>query len=536
MSDSDNLYEEDQNIDDLVDYNDFDSKDLDSKDDMDSFNNDILKFYEDHKKNVNAKGNEVNNAQRPISSYHRVVLTDNNKKENSELTKKRDDDEMGQFEKTDREDELCDEKILENLEEKDENLKIMQGEQDEEEINYNDFNDDIENSNLSKTGNKKILEHNDKSGIKSENKNELVEKSKSITPNKSQQQSVDIRKNSTPHKISENLAKNPESDKIIFPQPVNLIPPITSESFIIEYSLQDFEQIKLRLNNYLKSHSITKSQFCDNTNLFLSFDDFFDLFKKIKFDLTKNEAKILFNHLNPNKNEGYIMIKHFYSYHGLEYKELTFENTTEGYDLDRLNQQFKTLHSEILDVIKKDLFDQSNQRMGLKTAKYRPTGKVPGSANNKKYNLPESSNKRNIISAVSNALSSGENQINSTGLENMTRSHDIFDGSENINNNSASLRSFNRPMSGSKLILSSIKNSSYLENPQSKPKLDVKDLLKARIKKEKEEDLLMRQNFEKRQNEFIKDCIKKMEEANRICVELGLQKSYNTYTEDVSVI
>ena len=47
--------DEEQNIDDLVDYNDFDSRDFGGKDDMDSFNNDILKFYEDHKKNISAK-------------------------------------------------------------------------------------------------------------------------------------------------------------------------------------------------------------------------------------------------------------------------------------------------------------------------------------------------------------------------------------------------------------------------------------------------------------------------------------------------
>lgn len=82
MSIADNN-EDEQNIDDLVDYNDFDSKDLDSGLDQDSFNNDILKFYEDHKKNHNAKANEINNAQRPISSYQRVILTDNNKKDTS---------------------------------------------------------------------------------------------------------------------------------------------------------------------------------------------------------------------------------------------------------------------------------------------------------------------------------------------------------------------------------------------------------------------------------------------------------------------
>ena len=89
---SDNV-EDGQNIDDLVDYNDFDSRDLGSKDDMDSFNDDILKFYEDHKKNINAKTNEATNAQRPISSYQRIIVTEN-KNDISLRSKDKEDEDL----------------------------------------------------------------------------------------------------------------------------------------------------------------------------------------------------------------------------------------------------------------------------------------------------------------------------------------------------------------------------------------------------------------------------------------------------------
>jgi len=62
-----------KNIDDLIDYRDNeddDLKDFDINYDQDSFNDDILKMYEDHKKKV-SKPTEIQNIQRPISKYQR---------------------------------------------------------------------------------------------------------------------------------------------------------------------------------------------------------------------------------------------------------------------------------------------------------------------------------------------------------------------------------------------------------------------------------------------------------------------------------
>ena len=62
-----------KNIDDLIDYRDnegSDFKDIDINYDQDSFNDDIVKMYEDHKKNV-SKPTEIQNVQRPISKYQR---------------------------------------------------------------------------------------------------------------------------------------------------------------------------------------------------------------------------------------------------------------------------------------------------------------------------------------------------------------------------------------------------------------------------------------------------------------------------------
>jgi hypothetical protein len=542
---SENIYEEEQNIDDLVDYNDFDSKDLDSKDDLDSFNNDILKFYEDHKKNMNGKTNEVNNAQRPISSYQRVLLTET-KKDNSLVKERENEKDFNEKEFNDEEEDF-DEKlyydyVTVNRRNEIENKDVV----DEEENNYNDF-ENINIDDESKNGEKR------KNSIKrknSENKQEILKENKKLTKNNIIQKEKEIKKdtittgkanilliNENKNSLNENSSNKNLLLKNNSPNKKDTSILIKSSSYIIEYTLEDFEDIKNRLNKFLNLYSISKSQFCDNTNLFFNFEDFLDLFKKIRFDFNRKDIKILFNHLNPNKEEGYILIKHFYNNLNLEFKELTFENTTEGCDLDRLNQQFKNLHSEILDVIKKDLVDQNIKRLGLKTAKYRPTGKlqqlqsieINKSSTKKQLHLKNNRNdlrSAGLKSAISRQ-SGDKNNINSTGIGNITKSTES-------EYNTTSLRSFNRPMS-SKIILGSIKNSSYLEQT-SRPKLDVKNLLKAKIKKEKEEDIQMRQTFEKRTKDFIRDCMKKMEEANKMCVEMNVPKSFNSVTDDVSII
>jgi hypothetical protein len=59
-----------EDIDDFVDYKDFESN-VDSDYEQDSFNKNIMKVYDDHKKTNNAKTSEIENPHRPISSYQR---------------------------------------------------------------------------------------------------------------------------------------------------------------------------------------------------------------------------------------------------------------------------------------------------------------------------------------------------------------------------------------------------------------------------------------------------------------------------------
>jgi len=47
-------------------------------------------------------------------------------------------------------------------------------------------------------------------------------------------------------------------------------------------------------NEFVKKKGISKIDFCDNLNLYLEIGDFFDLFKKIKYDIGKSQVKALF--------------------------------------------------------------------------------------------------------------------------------------------------------------------------------------------------------------------------------------------------
>jgi hypothetical protein len=342
--------DQEQNIDDLVDYNDFDSKDLESEAEQDSFNNDILKIYEDHKKNLNNKSNEMNNNQRPISKYQRIVISDNRPGESS----------------------------------------------------------------------------------------------RPVSP-----------------RFDENLPT------------------------------QDLDSTVNRLNLLLKKNKVTLKEFCDDVNIFLDFSDFKELFKKIRFDISHNECLLLFNFNNPNKDEGYILCSSFICNLGIKFEEIPIDVVNTNYDLNKINEDFKIFNSEIIDIVKKDIYETNMKRLGLKSAQVK----------NKK------------LAPIGEKLK---------GAKNLTSADD----------NSKSIANMRRPVSSNKLIIPHVKSQAELD----KPKLNVKNLLQKSIQKQLNEERLMKNSFDKREKEFIKECIKKINEANKIVSEMHLDRLYDTFTDSVFII
>ncbi len=112
-----------------------------------------------------------------------------------------------------------------------------------------------------------------------------------------------------------------------------------------------------RLSQFIVRNNITVVQFCENPDLFLDFDAFKDIFKNIRFDISNNEANFLFSLENKFLKEGFILMKNFLKTHenSLNWcKQKTNEIVTNEYKIKKLNDEFKTLHRDILTIITKE--------------------------------------------------------------------------------------------------------------------------------------------------------------------------------------
>ncbi len=429
-------YNDDEaNIDDLIDYNDFDSRDLNSKDEDDLFDDDIEKYYEDHKRNVHAKANEANNAQRPISSYQRVVASDRKDTEGNNTNNNYNSPSSTNNNKY-TDDFNCFKEIQE------EESKKYSTHKKEDEIVDDYINHNQSNENYEQAFNDPYLEN-------------------------------------------ENYDQNFLNEYAL--EDYGEIENINKSNFNVEYSISEYERISGRLRGFVKK--IIQNEFCDNENLFLNFDDFSAIFRKIRFEIKASDIKILFCHENPHKNEGYILIKQFINSCKLDFKDINLENATDEYDMKKVNEKFNHLHNEILEIVRKDLYDNKKGLMSERDSL-------------------RSGNKR-LVSAT-------------TAISGLTKP-------------SSALKSL-RPVTGAKTYL--MTNESKITASESsfrKNKMDVSELLELKLKKMKDQEKLLKLNYLKRRKEFEDDCIKKIFEANKMCQELNIAKNFTQISDKVCI-
>ena len=165
------------------------------------------------------------------------------------------------------------------------------------------------------------------------------------------------------------------------------------------------EEILKDLNNFLLSHKIKKSDFIDNPNVFLTFEDFIDVFKQIHYILPKKYLKVLFNYNNPEgAKENYVLMTNFiknlnfYKIEGIgndsDFSKIENSNLassqikskhsnennidnktlTEGldrksnksiYELKYINEQYNQFNKDIIDILKNSKNNyQSNNLFG----------------------------------------------------------------------------------------------------------------------------------------------------------------------------
>lgn len=390
--------EEEHNIDDLVDYKDFESG-LESHSQGDSFNDDIMKLYEDHKKKgAGDKTSEVQNAQRPMSKYQRNIVSGARREDDSNLNSER----------------------------------------------YLNTNQDFPN-------------------IETDN---FIQ-------------------------ITSNSQLNPEN-------------------------------LFARFNKHIKKYKISCPEFIDNPKIYLSRDQFDDLFKKIKFQISRDELNYLFESTH---EDGYLkgisFLKTFsnkiFWLEGQERKKnvnfpqgnaenasKVLEERSEKPELNSLvNEEFKQMKNEIMDIV--------NEESRPKTISKLPKRPVLSSINNQKgsnknsdlKNQTENKNSNIILQKLTNKVESGFSRPKTCIIE-----------SNKLPRNKSSSNS----STVSKII---------------KPRDNSHKYLQQTLLKKKAEEEMVRLALERKNKEIERDTIQKMSQANIYAEEFGIPKSYSAIKDDI---
>ena len=303
----------------------------------------------------------------------------------------------------------------------------------------------------------------------------------------------------------------------------------------------DVKQVLQDLNNFLISHKIKKSDFLDNCGVFLNFEDFVEIFKQIHYTVNKKYLRMLFNYNNPEgAKDDYIHMKNFvnnltfYKIEGIvsesEFSKVD-SNTASNQSNSKASQQnilSKTL-SEVADIkssrsvyeIKyiNEQYNQFNKEIIeiLKNSKKRPL----------------QSNNNNVL--TNKRLGQRKNMINSRiSIESRSKKSDEEKQpiKENIQNNilqkNKNTFKMNLEDNNSDLVNNNINIEDEEKNiEQPRKRLDYSQILRNKEKEEEKDAINMRLQFEKRDKNFLKDCVYKCEECNRICTLMGINRTYS---------
>ena len=299
------------------------------------------------------------------------------------------------------------------------------------------------------------------------------------------------------------------------------------------------EQVLQDLNNFLIAHKIKKSDFLDNCGVFLNFEDFVDVFKQIHYTVNKKYLKMLFNYKNPDgAKDDYIHMKNFVNYltfykiEGIvsdsEFSKVD-SNTASNQSNSKFSQQnilSKTL-SEVADMksnksiyeIKyiNEQYNQFNKDIIeiLKNSKKKPY--------ETKYNNALSSKRSNQKKNFGNSRISIESRTKKNDEEKLIKEKNPIDIlQKNRNTYNINPEENNQEMYNNMYMVDEEKN---MEQPRKR--LDYSQILKNKEKEEEKDAINLRLQFEKRDKNFLKDCVYKCEECNRICNLMGINRTFS---------
>ena len=303
----------------------------------------------------------------------------------------------------------------------------------------------------------------------------------------------------------------------------------------------DVKQVLQDLNNFLISHKIKKSDFLDNCGVFLNFEDFVEIFKQIHYTVNKKYLRMLFNYNNPEgAKDDYIHMKNFvnnltfYKIEGIvsesEFSKVD-SNTASNQSNSKASQQ---------NILSKTLSEVADIKSSRSVYEIKYINEQYNQFNKEIIEILKNSKKRPLQSNNNNALTSKrlgqrKNMINSRiSIESRSKKSDEEKQpiKENIQNNilqkNKNTFKMNLEDNNSDLVNNNINIEDEEKNmEQPRKRLDYSQILRNKEKEEEKDAINMRLQFEKRDKNFLKDCVYKCEECNRICTLMGINRTYS---------
>ena len=289
----------------------------------------------------------------------------------------------------------------------------------------------------------------------------------------------------------------------------------------------DLEKFLERINAHLKKNQITKNEFTENSNVFLTKQDFKEMFKNINFDLKNFELEYLFSKKNPNKDDGYIYINTFLENYNLDFYPTNSQiinqsnsnynknNSTSSAPThtneemkkaeEQINYDFELFKNDILNIVKKE--NETSKKNKKKNLQPIKKSKI-----NKKKNPLEKKSSKTHLKPINNNINNEENNKNEDLNENKSSISESEEEEENTE-----IRKKKRP------------KTTLNKHKQIKPK---GYYLRQTLQREMLEEDMMRLTIEKRDKEFQRECVRKMVQANEFAEQLNIPKSYSAYNEE----
>jgi len=306
------------------------------------------------------------------------------------------------------------------------------------------------------------------------------------------------------------------------------------------------EQVFQDLNNFLISHKIKKSDFLDNCGVFLNFEDFCDVFKQIHYTVNKKYLKMLFVYNNPEgAKDDYIHMKNFVTYltfykiEGIvsdsEFSKVDSNNTVSNQSNSKFSQQ---------NIISKTLSEKEELKSNKSVYEIKYINEQYNQFNKEIIEILKNSKRSNYGNNYNNAISSKrgtfrKNMGNSKiTIESRSKkvdeekqqketppitSNNIF--AKNKNMYKINLEENNEEMRQNMNDINADDEEKNMEMPRKR--LDYSQILRNKEKEDKKDALNMRLQFERRDKNFLKDCVYKCEECNRICSLMGINRNYS---------